>query len=278
MPDPTSSHASTILVTGSTDGIGKETARRLVAAGHRVILHGRSPARLAMTQAELARAAPPEGPAPETLCGDLASLASVRAMAADALARFPRVDVLLHNAGVYMNEPVLTVDGFEQTFAVNHLAPFLLTHLLLPAVTSRIILVSSIAHGRGRLDPASWRSLSRFDPYGAYAQSKLANVLFAVELARRLPPGVVSHSLHPGVVSTKLLVDGFGMNGSDSLTDGSTTSVWLATAPEVSNSTGRYFVKQREARMHPLASDPEATAAFYAESARMVGVSELARS
>lgn len=263
----------TTLVTGATDGIGKETARQLLVHGHRVILHGRNAQRLAHTKAELS------GPDRhiDTLTGDFASLDSVRAMAETALDRWERIDVIVNNAGIYMNDPVLTVDGFEQTFAVNHLAPFLLTHLLEPMLGERIINVSSIAHGRGRLERATWRTVRGFDPYAAYAESKLCNVLFTVELARRLPEGMVTHALHPGVVSTKLLTQGFGMRGPDSLAAGADTSVWLATAPEVTKSSGKYFAKRREARMHPLADDPRVCADFYTESARLVGVTPLER-
>ncbi|MFO0745825.1 MAG: SDR family NAD(P)-dependent oxidoreductase [Myxococcota bacterium] len=264
----------TTLITGSTDGIGKETARQLLVHGHRVILHGRSAQRVDAVKADLA--AP--GRQIHSLVGDLSSLETVRAMAAEALDRFERIDVLVNNAGIYMNEAKLTVDGFEQTFAVNHLAPFLLTHLLMPVLGERIINVSSMAHARGRLDRTTWRSLRGFDPYGAYAQSKLANVLFTVDLARRLEPGLSTFALHPGVISTKLLTEGFGMRGPDSLAAGADTSVWLATDANVTKSpskSGQYFAKRQEARMHPLASDPRAAADFFNESARLVGVTPL---
>lgn len=269
-PDP---RPRTILVTGATDGIGLETARQLVAMGHRVIVHGRRPERVAAAVEALG-----SGGAITSALADLADLASVRAMAADLLARGETIDVLINNAGIYANDATLTVDGFESTFAVNHLAPFLLTHLLLPALAptgARIVNVSSIAHTRGRLDARTWRSLAGFDPYGAYAQSKLANVLFTVALARRLPPRVATFALHPGVVSTKLLTEGFGMRGADSLADGADTSVFLATSPDADALSGQYVVKRRAARAHPLASDRAATEAFYLESAAMVGVTPL---
>lgn len=268
--------SKTILVTGATDGIGLETARQLVAMGHRVIVHGRRPERVAAAVQALARHAA-DG-AITTALGDLADLASVRHLAADLLARGGAIDVLLNNAGIYANAGELTIDGFESTFGVNHLAPFLLTHLLLPALApsgARVINVSSIAHARGRLDARKWRSLDGFDPYGAYAQSKLANVLFTVELARRLPPHVEAFALHPGVVTTKLLTEGFGMRGADSLAAGADTSVFLATSPDAGQLAGQYVVKRRAARMHPLASDPRTTEGFYLASAEMVGLEPL---
>jgi len=265
----------TILVTGATDGIGLETARQLVGLGHRVIVHGRRPERIAAAVQALSRGARHEV---GHVQGDLAELASVRRMASELAARGTPLDVLVNNAGVYMNDPRLTADGFEATFGVNHVAPFLLTHLLVPTLAStgaRVINVSSIAHTRGRLDASTWRTLVGFDPYGAYAQSKLANVLMTVALQRRLPAHVATFSLHPGVVSTKLLTEGFGMRGADSLAAGADTSVYLATAPDVAALAGQYVVKRRAARMHPLASDRRATDDLYLASADLAGVDAL---
>lgn len=233
-----------VLVTGATDGIGRETARELVRRGANVIVHGRSAAKANAVRAELEGIV--RGSALEPVLGDFSKLASVRAMGEALAARPERIDVLLNNAGVFLNDRETTEDGFEATFAVNHLAPFLLTHLLLPRLSdgqpARIVNVSSVAHSRGSIDLRKIGSADGFEPYRAYATSKLANVLFTVELARRIGPGpLVVNALHPGVVSTKLLTEGFRMRGSDSLAEGAATSVALALAPELASVTGRYF-------------------------------------
>lgn len=273
----------TVLVTGATDGIGLQTALELAERGAQVILHGRSAARLDAALATVRARVP--GAALASVRADFASLDAIRAMAAELpevarAARLGPLDVLVNNAGIYANEPVLTADGFESTFGVNHLAPFLLTHLLVAsgADLRRIVSVSSVAHLRGKLDPDTWRDLARFDPYRTYAQSKLANVLMTVALARRLPHVAVS-ALHPGVVSTKLLVDGFGMQGPDSLGDGAATSVFLASdpaaAPGALAGPVPYYVRQRPSAASPLARDPAVVEGFYQESARLVGVAPL---
>ena len=181
------------------------------------------------------------------------------------------VDVLINNAGVYMKTRTLTPDGREMTMAVNHDAPFLLTHLLLEKL-SRVVNVSSIAHARGRVDVNDIDFARGFDGYAAYASSKLANVLFSVELAKRAP-NVLVNALHPGVVSTKLLRAGFNMGGPDSHEDGAATSVFLATA--ALNVSGRYFVRSREATPNADANNAERCAAFYEASCQRVGVTPL---
>jgi NAD(P)-dependent dehydrogenase (short-subunit alcohol dehydrogenase family) len=184
----------------------------------------------------------------------------VRACGEEIVKRFPRLDVLLHNAGVFMKDRTLTVDGFETTFAVNHLAPFLLTHLLngllLQSAPARIVTVSSITHFNCPWDPGNLQGEMRYDGRNAYSLSKLANVLFTVEVARRFEgSGVTATCLHPGVVATKLLRAGFGSMSAASTERGAGTSVYLADSPEVEGVTGRYFVNQREAEPSPLARD-----------------------
>lgn len=268
-----------VLVTGASDGIGRETARELTRRGAQVIAHGRSEAKLAAVHAELASLAGAPGPAP--LAGDLASLASVRAMAAELERRGDRPQVLLLNAGVFERTLQRTDDGFERTFAINHLAHFLLTHLVLQGAASarleRIVVVSSMAHQRGAIRLDDPQRLKRpYDAYGTYAASKLANVLFTVELARRLAGrGITVNALHPGVVSTKLLTEGFGMQGGESLAEGAATSVMLALGPIGAQVTGRYFSHQREAPINPAANDRELARRFYALSAELVGVAPL---
>ena len=238
----------TVLVTGATDGIGLETARQLAARGLRVLVHGRSAEKAAAVCRDIARCQP--GASLEAVAGDFARMAEVVALAREVAAKAPALDVLINNAGVQMKTRQVTADGFETTMAVNHLAPFLLTHHLLDAVkrapAGRIVVVASMTHAGGT-DPDDFVRARGYSGYGAYAASKLANVLFTLALARRLAgTPVTANSLHPGVIATKLLRTGFGLGGAP-VEQGARTSVYLATAPEVAKVTGRYFVDAREA-------------------------------
>lgn len=271
-------HGPIILVTGATDGIGRETARELTRRGARVLVHGRNPGRVADTVAELRSLG---GAPPEPVVADLASLAAVRAMAAELAARGVQPEVLLHNAGVYMKRREHSADGFEMTLAVNHLAPFLLTHLLLASSVGdqlrRIVNVSSMAHNRGRIDLEDVQLLrASFNSYASYASSKLANVLFTVELARRLAQRrVMVNALHPGVSSTKLLTEGFEMEGSDSIEASAATSVMLCVDPGLAQATGGYYVRGKPAPMHAVARDVELGRRFYEVSVGMTGAVPL---
>ncbi len=177
-----------VLVTGSTDGIGKQTALELARLGAHVLVHGRSQERAAAARDEIRRQV--DNAQVAEIVGDLASLGEVRQLAATLQQRYDRLDVLINNAGVFMNERRLTEDGLEMTFAVNHLAPFLLTQLLMnslrAAPKARIITVSSVAHQRARVDFYNLQGERNFNGYGAYALSKLWNILFKYELAERL--------------------------------------------------------------------------------------------
>lgn len=263
-----------VLVTGSTDGIGRETARQLVQQGARVIVHGRSETKAADAHTELEQMAGQPLPAP--VVADLSSLDAVRAMADQVLARDEPLDVLLNNAGIYMRERKLSEDRLEMTMAVNHFAPLLLTHRLLPALrraaAGRVVNVSSIAHTRGAIDLDDLQLARSFSHYAAYATSKLANVLFTVELAERLGPAVTVNALHPGVVSTKLLTEGFQMEGHDSAAKASQTSVYLALSAEVAGVTGQYFANRTVAPHSPLADDAELRRRFYDVSCEITGV------
>lgn len=273
-----------VLVTGATDGIGRTTALTLTRRGARVIVHGRRADRVEATVSELGALAGQLGfgapPAPLVL--DLSDLAQVRTAGARLDERGVAVDVLLNNAGIYMRAPGASAQGFELTFAVNHLAPFALTHALLAsragASLQRIVNVSSMAQARGALvlDDLSFERRG-FDAYATYAASKLANVVFSFELARRLRSRAVDvNALHPGVVSTKLLTEGFGMQGSDSLEDAAATSVRLALDADVAGVTGRYFRAGAPAPHARAADDRELARRFYERSAELCGVSPLA--
>jgi NAD(P)-dependent dehydrogenase (short-subunit alcohol dehydrogenase family) len=270
---------SVVLVTGSTDGIGKETALELARLGARVIVHGRSEARVVRAFEEVQSAAGAPMPAP--LVADFSSLSQVRSMVAKLESRGLAIDALVNNAGIYMTRRELSPDGIELTLAVNHFSHVLLTHLLLAASVGqslgRIINVSSIAHLRATIDLEDIdNTCAAYDDYQTYATSKFANVLFTVELARRLRArGVLVNAVHPGVVSTKLLETGFEMRGPDSLGKGARTSVMLAISPEYGHISGAYFIEGRESRMHRRASEEALTARYYELSTARVGIEPL---
>jgi NAD(P)-dependent dehydrogenase (short-subunit alcohol dehydrogenase family) len=266
-----------VLVTGATDGIGRQTARELLEKKARVLVHGRTESKARAVAEALARETGSADVA--AVHADLSSLGEVRSLAESVRAQTDRLDVLLNNAGVFMHERLLTVDGHETTFAVNHLAPFLLTHLLLPLLRAsengRIVSVSSIAHSRGALDFADLRLDRYFHGYAAYASSKLANVLFAYEMARRLRgTAITSNALHPGVIGTKLLRSGFGMGGG-TVSQGAATSVLLATDPALASVSGKYFSDEREVSSSALSQDRGLQRRLYEVSAELVGIEGL---
>ncbi|HEY6094770.1 MAG TPA: SDR family NAD(P)-dependent oxidoreductase [Gallionellaceae bacterium] len=246
-----------ILITGATDGIGLETARQLALQGHEVVLHGRSEDKAQRARIDILRSVPQAKL--HTTHADLADLAAVARMARELNERLPKLDVLINNAGVYLTGPQLSKDGYEMTWAVNHLAHFLLTLRLLPLLKKssepRVVTVSSMVHSSGRLPLSELRTTAHYEGYQAYANSKLANALFARELARR-EPWLSSNSLHPGVIGTKLLHAAFSMPGS-AVSDGARTSVMLATAPEVKGISGKYFDDCRVAKAAASVNDEQ---------------------
>jgi len=247
------------LVTGATDGIGRETARQLLAGGWRVLVHGRSEAKAVEHARTLARETGSERAA--AVWADLSDMAQVVQLAAQVRTQAPALDVLINNAGVYERLRRLTADGLEATFAVNHFAPFLLTRRLLPqlaeAPAARVVNVSSIAHQNGSLDPDDLTLASGYGAFDAYAATKLANILFTRALAQRLAgTRITANALHPGVIGTKLLHAAFDIRGA-TVGEGARTSVYLATSEKVSGVSGKYFIDCREARPSRFARDDE---------------------
>lgn len=237
----------TVLITGSTDGIGRATARALAAAGMKVIIHGRTKPKVDATLEQLSGELP--GAELEGISFDLGTQTGVRRGAAQILERVPALHVLINNAGIFASERTLTDDGAELTFAVNHLAGFLMTELLAERLIasaneapSRVINVSSIAHTRGRIHADDLTLSKAWTGYAAYAQSKLAQVMHAISLAEKHDPAkLVAYSLHPGVIGTKLLRQGFGPVAGSTVESGAKTSIRLAGGLSVDDPSGSYF-------------------------------------
>ncbi len=267
--------ARVVLVTGSTDGIGRQTARMLAAGGETVIIHGRSKPKLDAALAELRAELP--GAELSGVSFDLGSLASVRRGAEQLLALAPSLHVLVNNAGIFAAERSLTADGIELTFAVNHVGPFLLTELVMPRLLasateapSRVIDVASVAHTRGRIHLDDLQLASAWTAYAAYAQSKLANVMHAATLAERHDPGkLVAYSLHPGVISTKLLRQGFGPVQGGSVESGAKTSVRLAGETVAVAPSGSYFNDGVETQPSSAARDAKVRERLWEASLRL---------
>jgi NAD(P)-dependent dehydrogenase (short-subunit alcohol dehydrogenase family) len=263
----------TVLVTGSSDGIGKQTALELAKMGARVIMHGRDAGRT-RTAVEEVRAA--TGAEADFVLGDYTSLMQVRQMAKDVLAKTDHLDVLVNNAGVYMLDRQMTGDGFEMSWQVNHLAPYLLTTLLLDCIKNsppaRIVNVASVAHNQARLDYENLQGEKEFKPYRVYCLSKLGNVMATLDLAEKLASADVTvNCLHPGVVETKLLRTGFSMQGT-TLENGVQTSLFLATSPSVEGVTGKYFDDCREVAPSPVSLDAAERRRFMDVTDKMLGL------
>lgn len=265
---------STILITGSTDGIGKQTALELAGMGKTVLLHGRDPDK-GRTVLEQLRDETHNNRL-DLFIADLSSQKEIHELAGEVKKKYGRLHVLVNNAGVFLNNRQLTEDGLEMTFAVNHLAPFLLTHLLLDllkkSTPARIITVSSITHQQAWVDLDNLQGQKSYIGYSAYALSKLGNILFTYELAGRLKEtGVTANCLHPGVVNTKLLHAGFGFGGR-SLRKGAQTPVYLASSLDVDQVTGKYFVNKNTVSSAPITYDKNLQKRLWRISEKLTGL------
>jgi NAD(P)-dependent dehydrogenase (short-subunit alcohol dehydrogenase family) len=281
----------TILITGATNGIGLEASVELARRGARVVMVGRDAARTAAAVARVASRSGSKGVS-HLLC-DFSSQAAIRELAEVVRAKLPRLDVLVNNAGGVNKARTVTVDGIETTFAVNHLGYFLLTNLLLDLILksapARIVTVSSIGHRHGSLDFDDLGYERGYRIMRAYTRSKLANVLFASELARRLSgTKVTSNSLHPGSVDTNIWSGAPGWTKPIiaialrpffvSAEKGGATIVQLAADSSLEGVTGQYFEKQRPIAPAPLAQDAALARRLWDVSAKMVGLApEAAR-
>ncbi len=264
-----------ILITGSTDGLGKQTALALARQGATVLLHGRNQQRLEAARQEIQEAT--GNRQLETYLADFSSLAEVRQLAETLQARHPRLDMLINNAGIGAKpDPArqLSRDGYELIFAVNYLAPFLLTHLLLPCLRhtppSRIINVASVS--QFPLDFSDLMLEHHYEPVNAYRQSKLAQVMFTFDLAEKLKGEQITvNCLHPASrMNTKMVLDFFGYTTS-TIEDGMKAVMHLATSPALDNVTGKFFDQLQEALANPQAYDQNARRQLWQLSEQLVG-------
>ncbi|WP_207957092.1 SDR family oxidoreductase [Rubrobacter tropicus] len=271
------------LVTGGTSGIGKAAATALAAMGADVVLVGRNPERGEEAAAEIRART---GGRVDLALADLSSQAEVRALADEFKKRYDRLDVLVNNAGLVQSTRSETVDGLETTFAINHLAPFLLTNLLMDllkeSAPSRVVTVSSEAERWGNIDFDDLQSRKKYRGFPVYGMTKLANIMFTYELAGRLKgTGVTATCMHPGAVNTR-----FGSDNSGLFTiffrlfkpfmrtpeQGADTLIWLASSPEVEGVSGRYYSDRKVIEPKKVADDPQARRRLWEESERLTGL------
>jgi NAD(P)-dependent dehydrogenase (short-subunit alcohol dehydrogenase family) len=275
------------LITGGTNGIGKSTAQGLARLGATVVIVGRDAQKTRQVVEEIRSATDNENV--DSLLADLSSQQEVRRLASEFKRKYSQLHVLLNNAGGTFTTRQLSVDGIEMTLALNHLAYFLLTNLLLDmlevSAPARIINVSSDAHSRGTIDFDNLQGERSYSSFGPYGNSKLANILFTIELARRLEgTGVTVNALHPGLTST-----GFGKNNPGLLMKimgvvipliarspekGAVTSIYLASSPEVQSITGKYFVDCKVTQPAPQATDSAVARQLWDVSADMVHLAD----
>ncbi len=290
MPDARPMAGKVVLVTGGTGGIGKATAIGLAALGARVGITGRDLARTGQVAADIRAAS--GNSAIDGFAADMSSQAEVRRLAVAVLDAYPRLDVLVNNVGGFWAHRHSTADGLEHTFALNHLASFLLTNLLLDrlkaSAPARVVNVSSHVQAEGRIDFDHLQGAVAYSGQAAYSQSKLANVMFTNELARHLEgTGVTANSLHPGVVRTNFgaedqawlftVVSQVVLPFLKTPTQGAQTSIYLASSPEMDGVTGQFFANKKVKTANKVAYDAEVTARLWDVSAGLVGLASVTR-
>ncbi len=275
----------TVSITGGTGGIGRAAAIGLAAMGARVGITGRDRTRAEEAATAIVRKS--GNPAVDVFVADMSSQAEIHRLATEVLFAYPRLDVLLNNVGGFWAHRHMTADGLEHTFALNHLEPFLLTSLLLERLVAsapaRVVTVSSGAQSSGKIDFDDLMGKQKYSGSRAYDQSKLANVMFTYELARRLEgTGVTSTALHPGLTNT-------AFSGEDparafapivallrpfmrSPQRGADTAVYLASSPEAEGLTGRYFANRKAKETHKSSYDTAITARLWQVSTDLVGL------
>ncbi len=273
------------VVTGANAGIGKAISLELAGMGRRVVMVSRDPEKGKAAAEEVRTAA--RGGTVELVCGSLNTVADAKKLAETIRGRYPEIGCLINNAGVWMTKKVLTADGLEITFMVNHLGPFILTNLLLPALLAgapaRVVNVNADLYVFGRLDLEKTPRGDDFDRFYTYCNTKQANVLFTVELARRLAgKNVTVNALHPGVIRTGLATGDIGGGLAAAVQiwkwlmktpkQGARAPVWAATALEMAGVTGRYYSLKKEKVIRPKAKDPDLAARLWELSAKLTGV------
>jgi NAD(P)-dependent dehydrogenase (short-subunit alcohol dehydrogenase family) len=284
MTDAPSMAGKYVLVTGGTGGIGKATAAGLAALGARVGIIGRDQGRAGAAAADIRAATGSR--AVDIFAADMSAQTEVRRLAAQVLGTYPRLDVLVNNVGGFWAHRHVTAEGLELTFALNHLAPFLLTNLLLDRLTAsapgRIVTVSSGAHAQGRLDFNDLQGERNYSGQRAYSQSKLANVMFTYQLARRLEgTGVTATAAHPGVVGTSFGAEdraahlGIMIRVTRPLmktpSQGALTPIYLASSLDVEGVTGQYFADRKPKTSSKGSYDTAAAARLWQASAALTG-------
>jgi NAD(P)-dependent dehydrogenase (short-subunit alcohol dehydrogenase family) len=274
------------VITGGTDGIGKAAAHALARQGARLLIHGRDPEKGNRAVAEIT--AHTKNPAVEFVRADFSSLEEVRQLAVTLMQRAPRIDVLINNAGGIFGKRTLSKDGYEMTFAVNHLAPFLLTHLLIDALkrgrSSRIVTTASNAHRGAKIVFDDLQATRKYSPMSAYGVSKLANILFTHALAKRLQgTTVTATSLHPGFCRTSfgrevemapLLRSLFGLAArfARSPEKGAETVVYLAASPQVEGASDGYYFDCKPIQPAQIAQDASISEQLWRVSEKLVGI------